>query len=147
MRLATSGTSFFFTVEWTKQLQNLFLRLPLLDLVNFGSLFGLWCVLECSPQLCGRPIPNRLIGGCQIVNWSGLRKRQGKAGQEEKHGCGFHNFTERPQGPIPACFWHGSCPRSGISRSNPRSPAGTGIRSTGPLGGFVIRLVIIDFQC
>jgi len=39
----------------------------------------------------------------------------------------LHFFSERPRSDALACFWHVSCPRSGISRRHARSPAGTGV--------------------
>lgn len=48
----------------------------------------------------------------------------------------FHILVERPQSGIAACFRHGSCPRSGISRSHAESPEGTAICWTG-LFGFI----------
>ena len=86
--------------------------------------------------LIGRPVAMLL---CRQKSLVAVRRAAG----DSSAGCAaFDNgdppshyyLCERPASPIPACFRHSSCPRSGISRRHAESPEGTGIRCMRSLG-------------
>ena len=87
----------------------------------------MWCFIEVYCWLLGNCFRARRTGNGQNADW-----RQGVRG--------YVPLRPKPlsphQCPIPACFRHSSCPRSGISRRHAESPEGTVIRSTGLLGLF-----------